>query len=582
MPNTRQWGGMQYEDGATAVIYSLAPQFAAELQSLYQNLAYRIDFNSPGAGYQPSENLTLQENTVSREIPIDLTSDGGQIQSVLMITALDAEGKALDTVLSLPSTIYFTSVKRDDFTEEVLDRNLSAYENEINQKVEQVNSLVTSIRNDLETGVFDGYSPSAKVESQANGAKITITDEQGTTEAFVPNGEKGEKGDPFVYADFTPEQLAALKGEKGDTGAGFRVQGYYAAVEALAAAVTAPEIGDAYGVGTAAPYDIYIYDPQQGWVNNGPLQGAKGEPFVYADFTEEQLEALRGPQGVKGDSGTAGADGVSCTHTWNGTTLTVTSASGTSSADLKGEKGDAGAVPAAYVVLQGTCGIWDYRIWSDNTAELWGRKTCNGVYCVNAWGNVFESNTSYSENYAFTFSTVPKQTLSPSGSDSNQFMLEYPGSADSNSKTGTGSWYFVRPSTMSGDTGKTVYVDIFAKGTLQQYLLKNAEFSTGNGAVQLESDAADTNMYGNKYWVECSIDGVKYEFALSYTVNVITTPWDSYMTAGFSYELGGAYSGYTLYVYTDESNKISAAIYSAASGTFLQDKVCRIHVIMTP
>ena len=27
---------------------------------------------------------------------------------------------------------------------------------------------------------------------------------------------KGEKGDPFRYEDFTPEQLAALKGEKGD------------------------------------------------------------------------------------------------------------------------------------------------------------------------------------------------------------------------------------------------------------------------------------------------------------------------------------------------------------------------------
>lgn len=34
-----------------------------------------------------------------------------------------------------------------------------------------------------------------------------------------------------------------------------------------------------------------------------------------------------------------GEDGVSCSHEWNGTVLTVTSASGTSSADLKGEDG---------------------------------------------------------------------------------------------------------------------------------------------------------------------------------------------------------------------------------------------------
>ena len=40
-----------------------------------------------------------------------------------------------------------------------------------------------------------------------------------------------------------------------------------------------------------------------------------------------------------------GQDGVSATHVWDGTVLTITSASGTSSADLKGEKGDNGYTP---------------------------------------------------------------------------------------------------------------------------------------------------------------------------------------------------------------------------------------------
>lgn len=44
-----------------------------------------------------------------------------------------------------------------------------------------------------------------------------------------------------------------------------------------------------------------------------------------------------------------GKDGVSATHEWNGTTLSVTSESGTSSADLKGQKGDDGFSPAAKV-----------------------------------------------------------------------------------------------------------------------------------------------------------------------------------------------------------------------------------------
>lgn len=43
--------------------------------------------------------------------------------------------------------------------------------------------------------------------------------------------------------------------------------------------------------------------------------------------------------------GSDGKDGISATHSWNGTVLTITSASGTSSADLKGEKGDDGYTP---------------------------------------------------------------------------------------------------------------------------------------------------------------------------------------------------------------------------------------------
>ena len=50
-----------------------------------------------------------------------------------------------------------------------------------------------------------------------------------------------------------------------------------------------------------------------------------------------------GADGAPGRDGTDGRDGVSATHEWNGTTLTITSASGTSSANLKGEPGRDGA-----------------------------------------------------------------------------------------------------------------------------------------------------------------------------------------------------------------------------------------------
>ena len=70
----------------------------------------------------------------------------------------------------------------------------------------------------------DGYSPEATVTETDTGATITITDKSGTTTATVKNGQNGkdgkdgEKGDAFTYEDFTPEQLAALKGEQGEPG----------------------------------------------------------------------------------------------------------------------------------------------------------------------------------------------------------------------------------------------------------------------------------------------------------------------------------------------------------------------------
>ena len=103
--------------------------------------------------------------------------------------------------------------------------------------------------------------------------------EQGPQGPQGEQGPQGGKGDPFTYDDFTQEQINTLKGEKGD-------------------------------------------------------------PFTYNDFTPEQLAALKGEPGYTPQKGIDYNDGVSITHKWEGAILTITSASGTSSANLKGEKGD--------------------------------------------------------------------------------------------------------------------------------------------------------------------------------------------------------------------------------------------------
>lgn len=136
-------------------------------------------------------------------------------------------------------------------------------------------------------------------------------------------GDKGEKGNPFIYSDFTPEQLSGLKGpkgdigpvgitgavgptgakgaigpigpagsqgvqglqgskgdkgDKGDKGNNFTIKGYFSTESELERTITSPQEGDTYGVGSGEPYDIYIYDGLRNeWVNNGPLKGTKGD-----------------------------------------------------------------------------------------------------------------------------------------------------------------------------------------------------------------------------------------------------------------------------------------------------------------
>lgn len=79
--------------------------------------------------------------------------------------------------------------------------------------------------------------------------------------------------------------------------------------------------------------------------NGGTMVGAlilAGDPAdENAAVTKKYVDdAVKNIELTPGENG---EDGVSVTHSWNGTVLSVTSASGTSSADLKGEKGDSGS-----------------------------------------------------------------------------------------------------------------------------------------------------------------------------------------------------------------------------------------------
>lgn len=112
----------------------------------------------------------------------------------------------------------------------------------------------------------------------------------------------------------------------GKDGKSFEIKGYYASVTALEEGVPKPAPGDAYCVGSTAPYDVYIYDGVSGeWINNGTIQGAKGDTGAAGTTFTPHLDGngnlswtndggldnpetqnIRGAAGAKGETGAAG------------------------------------------------------------------------------------------------------------------------------------------------------------------------------------------------------------------------------------------------------------------------------------
>ena len=197
------------------------------------------------------------------------------------------------------------------------------------------------------------------VEDEEN-ARLYIKGETAYSYITDLSGAQGMKGDPFLYEDFTVEQLEALRGpqgEKGETGTSITIKGSYDSEEELLAEHPTAMPGEAYVVSG----DLYIWSEEDnGWVSTGRIQGPQGDQGDKGDAGFSpivKVQRIESPEGstnqtgvtvftVSGENGSLAYDaniydGISADHSWDGTTLTITSASGTSSADLKGEKGDA-------------------------------------------------------------------------------------------------------------------------------------------------------------------------------------------------------------------------------------------------
>ena len=182
------------------------------------------------------------------------------------------------------------------------------------QKPSESDSLLSSLAafNANADKLDNAYNQSGKGEKGDDGITPTIGSNGnwylGTEDTGNPSrGEKGDKGDTG------PQGPAGPKGDTGPTGpAGdsYTVKGLYATLAALQAAHPTGSAGDAWFVGTADSNVVYQWDVDAlAWVNVGALKGPKGDAFTYADFTAEQLEALKGEKGETGAQGPQGDPG---------------------------------------------------------------------------------------------------------------------------------------------------------------------------------------------------------------------------------------------------------------------------------
>lgn len=83
----------------------------------------------------------------------------------------------------------------------------------------ETNELILKLDKETTIPLIEGLGKSAYAIAVAHGFRGTEQEWLDSLKGLQgPQGDPGPKGDPFTYADFTPDQLEALKGPKGDKG----------------------------------------------------------------------------------------------------------------------------------------------------------------------------------------------------------------------------------------------------------------------------------------------------------------------------------------------------------------------------
>ena len=128
---------------------------------------------------------------------------------------------------------------------------------------------------------------------------------KGATGATGPQGPQGEIGPQGLQGIQGPQ---GPKGDKGDSGNDLVIT---ATVTSTSQLPTTAPAGTAYFVGLTAPRDIYMFDGLTNtWVNQGQLQGPKGDTGPQGPQGIKGEQGIQGPTGPKGATGPQGEQGI--------------------------------------------------------------------------------------------------------------------------------------------------------------------------------------------------------------------------------------------------------------------------------
>lgn len=100
---------------------------------------------------------------------------------------------------------------------DAVQQKVDTLEGKVNTAVSTVNNLKTDVDSAVSSANSASQAAQDAAAQVANKADITYVDNAIAAIELTP-GPKGDKGDAFTYDDFTPDQLAALKGVDGKDG----------------------------------------------------------------------------------------------------------------------------------------------------------------------------------------------------------------------------------------------------------------------------------------------------------------------------------------------------------------------------